>query len=895
MHKVKKLLFLGIFFLLSPLTVSAALTETVEMGNLINEGEVIEEKEFHRYLSSGFNRSYEETLKQDIMEHKSIINVAGYGFNDENIQDEITAFINRNPELFFLGDNFRVAKNSSGEITKLSFNYIYDKATTDSMIQQIENEANAFLSSRDWSSLSASDKVLLVHDYVACHCVYDEFQDNSYNLYGALVERAAVCQGYAQMEEYLLGKLGVTSGVATSMQLNHAWNVVKVGNNWYHSDSTYDNKNDAPGRVQHDYVLISSNKLYSEDGDQKRNDFTATIADTSVSFSKPTSTTYDNMFWENSDANIVYLNGKWYYVPANKTKIIEQSGSTEKTIWETEDWAWDYSYLHKMCMCPGLVGSSIYFAGPHAIYKLTPPDSTPHAVFHTTMEIAGIHVEKQKLEYLETKNESEKTWNGQPDEHTFKLIEEKQATSTQDGYKLYQCSCGETKKEIIPHPIDLSQCQIILSESSVEFTGGESKPAVTIKYNGEILPDSCYTLSFSNASQIGTATVKATGKGSYTGSLTTTYQIVHTIHQYDEGKITVNPTCTNAGTKVYTCTICQATKTTRTMSLGHDWKESRTEEPTCINEGHTYYTCTRCSKEKSTTIAALGHDPIIQNQKDPTAEEDGYTGDTVCQRCHEILSEGTVIQSTGHHYDAGTQIQEASCEKQGIIEYHCTDEGCNESYRSYTPALGHKGVLKGSKKATCTSEGYSGDLICSVCNKTIQKGKSIAKTEHQYNETNRVVATCKEEGYILYQCKNCQEKKKEVLPISNHNFQSKSSSKTTKKTGYQIITKTTWNECSHCHEKKNQKNSVSYKINNSKIKSAKYKKGKTTVKWSKVKGINGYQLRYAKKKNMKSTKSTKLKGTSKNIKGKYFFQIRTYKKINGKIYYSGWSAIKKSK
>ena len=111
----------------------------------------------------------------------------------------------------------------------------------------------------------------------------------------------------------------------------------------------------------------------------------------------------------------------------------------------------------------------------------------------------------------------------------------------------------------------------------------------------------------------------------------------------------------------------------------------------------------------------------------------------------------------------------------------------------------------------------------------------------------------------------------------------------------QIITKTTWNECSHCHEKKNQKNSVSYKINNSKIKSAKYKKGKTTVKWSKVKGINGYQLRYAKKKNMKSTKSTKLKGTSKNIKGKYFFQIRTYKKINGKTYYSGWSAIKKSK
>ena len=257
MHKAKKkLLFLGIFFLLSPLTVSAALTETVEMGNLINEGEVIEEKEFHRYLSSGFNRSYEETLKQDIMEHKSIINVAGYGFNEENIQDEITAFINRNPELFFLGDNFRVAKNSSGEITKLSFNYIYDKATTDSMIQQIEDEANAFLSSRDWSSLSASDKVLLVHDYVACHCVYDEFQDNSYNLYGALVERAPVCQGYAQMGRISFGEI---RSYFRSCHFHAVKSCVECGKGRkqlvsFRSDD--DNKNDAP--VEYNMIMCLS-------------------------------------------------------------------------------------------------------------------------------------------------------------------------------------------------------------------------------------------------------------------------------------------------------------------------------------------------------------------------------------------------------------------------------------------------------------------------------------------------------------------------------------------------------------------------------------------------------------------------------------------------------------
>ena len=79
-----------------------------------------------------------------------------------------------------------------------------------------------------------------------------------------------------------------------------------------------------------------------------------------------------------------------------------------------------------------------------------------------------------------------------------------------------------------------------------------------------------------------------------------------------------------------------------------------------------------------------------------------------------------------------------------------------------------------------------------------------------------------------------------------------------------------------------------------------------TVKWKKStekiagKNIDGYQIRYSLKKTMKSAKTVTVKGynvSSKKIKKlkakkKYFVQIRTFKKTDGKMYYSGWSAKK---
>ena len=46
----------------------------------------------------------------------------------------------------------------------------------------------------------------------------------------------------------------------------------------------------------------------------------------------------------------------------------------------------------------------------------------------------------------------------------------------------------------------------------------------------------------------------------------------------------------------------------------------------------------------------------------------------------------------------------------------------------------HTLITTDAKEATCTEEGYTGDIVCAVCGTVIEKGESMAKTAHQYKD-----------------------------------------------------------------------------------------------------------------------------------------------------------------
>lgn len=121
------------------------------------------------------------------------------------------------------------------------------------------------------------NKILQVHDWIIENFEYSpNFQDeNVYNIYGALVEKEAVCEGYAESFKYILDEIGIpcviVSGTATNSEgetENHAWNYVQLNGSWYVVDTTWDDPvirgfGQVSNSEKHKYFLQGSNFINS--------------------------------------------------------------------------------------------------------------------------------------------------------------------------------------------------------------------------------------------------------------------------------------------------------------------------------------------------------------------------------------------------------------------------------------------------------------------------------------------------------------------------------------------------------------------------------------------------------------------------------------------------------
>ena len=109
-------------------------------------------------------------------------------------------------------------------------------------------------------------------------------------------------------------------------------------------------------------------------------------------------------------------------------------------------------------------------------------------------------------------------------------IVDKTASIGVKGSKHKECTVCKKVLETAEIPalsrISISKASVTLSTSIYAYDGKAKKPGVTVKLNGKTLKNGTdYTVSYSNNTKVGTATVKITGKGNYTGSVSKTYSI----------------------------------------------------------------------------------------------------------------------------------------------------------------------------------------------------------------------------------------------------------------------------------------------------------------------------------------------------------------------------------
>ncbi|TPV45918.1 S-layer homology domain-containing protein [Bacillus dicomae] len=134
---------------------------------------------------------------------------------------------------------------------------------TKEQTEYVMKQAKAIVSSITQVGMDDHEKVKAIHDYVVKHISYDTSY-KAYTAYEALVNRSAVCQGYALLTYQLLKEAGIENHFVTGTGDGqpHAWNLVKIENKWYHLDTTFDDPvPDEQGRVMYSYFNLSDEQI----------------------------------------------------------------------------------------------------------------------------------------------------------------------------------------------------------------------------------------------------------------------------------------------------------------------------------------------------------------------------------------------------------------------------------------------------------------------------------------------------------------------------------------------------------------------------------------------------------------------------------------------------------
>ena len=280
----------------------------------------------------------------------------------------------------------------------------------------------------------------------------------------------------------------------------------------------------------------------------------------------------------------------------------------------------------------------------------------------------------------------------------------------------------------------------------------------------ETVPPSCENLGYDRFQCNGCGNLIKTN---YTPSTGHTYKAV-TIRE---------ATCKQGGLKLWLCSDCGDFYEETTPVAAHKYKSEK-HNPTCRITGYTEHTCEVCGDNYITNITPIISHSFERITKEPTCIDKGYTTST-CTMCdYHYVSDYT--DALGHSWDEGHTVTNSTCDAEGVIEYHCLNDGCTEKMIKATNAYGHTpgaaatctepqrctvcdtvlelptGHHYDSKviAPTCTSIGYT-VYTCRDCGDTYT-GDYTDKAEHNYKKTV-TAPTCTSHGYSTYSCKNCDD------------------------------------------------------------------------------------------------------------------------------------------
>lgn len=248
--------------------------QTDESNNSVNYDNITVNKYFYDQLEN-----YSKTIYKAFESNKEEMKTGTYRINlgdsfssllsrDDGqdklgyyYQSAIEAYTYDNPDVFYLSPNkmyLNIETTTKGNSKTYNVyidngeeaNYLVDEFSSEEeinrAISKLENIRKQIISQKSQDDYT---NIKMVHDYLIDSIEYDTTisEDNIYNIYGALISKKCVCEGYARAFKYLLDGLGIETTMVIGKgqntegnSENHAWNYVKLDGGWYAVDCTWD-------------------------------------------------------------------------------------------------------------------------------------------------------------------------------------------------------------------------------------------------------------------------------------------------------------------------------------------------------------------------------------------------------------------------------------------------------------------------------------------------------------------------------------------------------------------------------------------------------------------------------------------------------------------------------
>lgn len=233
-------------------------------------------------------------IVEAIKETQNIVNVRQYSCSAETIRNVYEHVVADYPQFFYLAKSYHyTCIMGSRNINQLILRYsdgvtedcfdsegnLTTKANRDRISQQIctFNEKVASIIKSIPDTVSDIEKEKRIYDYLQENIVYDTgaaqlasgsyagVVPHAYDAYGAACEGNAVCEGYAKLFQYLCYCVGInaTQIYGTSMDTDHMWNAVCIGDEWYMLDVTWDDSGMA-GLHCYQYFNLTTSQIEAD-------------------------------------------------------------------------------------------------------------------------------------------------------------------------------------------------------------------------------------------------------------------------------------------------------------------------------------------------------------------------------------------------------------------------------------------------------------------------------------------------------------------------------------------------------------------------------------------------------------------------------------------------------